>query len=136
MTQNEWAPYSSADADTWSLDPDAVAPHPDELFRALNDRTRRQLLHLLTHQSTATVDTLAEMVLSLRHSGSQSAGPEEHKQLTTALEHVHLPLLVDIGLIEHDRTTGTVEMTTIATPVEELIDFASQYELAHADHCQ
>jgi DNA-binding transcriptional ArsR family regulator len=136
MTQNERVSDSSLDADAWSIGADAAAPHPNELFRALNDRTRRQLLYLLCHQSTVTVDTLVEMIVSLRRSGTQPVPAEEYRQLNTALEHVHLPLLVDTGLVHYDRTAGTIELTSVAQPVETIIEYANRYEQCHSNHRQ
>lgn len=132
MTQHDRSQNTSKESNSWSLDPETCAPHPDELLRALNNQTRRQLLHLLTQQPTTSVETLVEMVHSLDHSGSTPIRAQEREQLASSLDHVHLPLLVDVGLIEYDRSTGSVELTPLSEPVEELIEFSRQYEISHA----
>jgi len=131
MTQHDWFPDSSADADTWSLDAETVAPYPDELFRALNDRTRRQILFLLFQQSAVSVETLVEMINSSRQSDEFQAGLSEQEQTGTDLEHVHLPLLADVGIVTYDRIENEVQLEPLATPVEELIQFAISYERAY-----
>jgi DNA-binding transcriptional ArsR family regulator len=134
MTKNEWFPDSSVDADGWSLDTETVSPPPDELYRALNDRTSREILYLLSQQSTMQIDRLVERVVGLRNPDLATQHTDDKKRIQTSLKHVHLPLLADVGLLTYDPADGEVALAQLATPVEELIEFTNRYEQAVRAH--
>ncbi len=95
----------------------------DEFYRALADRTRRRLAYYLTMQSETTVEDSTTALVGWDVSGQGSmASPSDHKEMRTALEHVHLPMLADAGLIEYDPDSGTVAAEDLHEDVEWLLE--------------
>lgn len=79
----------------------------DTALRVLADRRRRQLLRYLAESdSTATLDHL---VTALDEpTGGATAPDATREQLGAELQHVHLPMLQDAGLVEYDARTDTI----------------------------
>lgn len=46
----------------------------------------------------------------------------DRDRIRTALDHVHLPLLADVGLVEYDRQRDTVAFEPVDPFLEALID--------------
>jgi len=122
------------DAGEWDLgSSNAVAPHPDDLFTALADATRRQVTWYLLDESPASVHELADVVAGWRLDGQAAVGPGEHETIVAALHHSHLPVLDEAGLADYRREDGTVAATPLAPVVEDAVRFANAYEAALAD---
>lgn len=70
----------------------------DDLFQALSDERRRQVLFaLLDHDGRGAV--------SVPDGGSTGGEPGSRR---VEMHHVHLPKLVDMGLVEWDRDASRV----------------------------
>lgn len=75
----------------------------DAAFRLLADRSRRHLVGYLTAEESGVV-TREELA---GHLASRRPDARE-RQIRARLVHVHLPLLADAGLVDHDRRSGHV----------------------------
>ncbi|WP_336136477.1 DUF7344 domain-containing protein [Natronomonas amylolytica] len=94
----------------------------DRLYRALASTQRRRLLCFLLDTDETTVDELATVLTGWTASERGTMGTEEDReQLVMALRHVHLPLLTDVGLVNYDRKSGTVDIEPLVPDVSELI---------------
>lgn len=92
----------------------------DSLFQCLAKWRRRIVLsHLLAIEDRpVTIDELVDAV-SEAESYSSSSDPES---VAITLDHVHLPLLADTGVIEYDRERGIVTTTTQTPYIESYLD--------------
>lgn len=73
----------------------------DELFRILAHERRRQVLATLwATESGVPVDELATRLASAESRADESTSEAARKEVETSLVHVHLPKLVDAGLVE------------------------------------
>lgn len=91
-------------------DADSAAPMRDALFAALADPLRRTILDVLSHQfGPIQRETLARELLADERDIAESAvSSDAVMQLVPTLHHVHLPILLDAGLIEYDVDEHTV----------------------------
>lgn len=80
------------------------APSLDAVFDVLSDRRRRYALYYLhgLTDGVATVDEIADHVLS------REGTKVDRSRIVTSLQHVHLPRLDDVGVLEHDARSETV----------------------------
>ena len=69
--------------------------------------------------SEAERDSSSLPLASPSPSSSSSADPES---VAITLDHVHLPLLADTGLIEYDRERGIVTITAQTPAIEPYLD--------------
>lgn len=92
----------------------------DALFECLAKRRRRVVLtYLLTSRTqSAAVEDLVTAVIETE---SHSSSPDPESVVIT-LDHIHLPLLADTGLIEYERDRGIVTTTSRITDIEPYLD--------------
>lgn len=88
----------------------------DWLFRALSDSRRRFVLAYLldTENGAATFDELVDAVVEAE-THSPAPGRES---VAISLDHHHLELLAEKGLIEYERDRGVVQTTDRTLQVE------------------
>lgn len=91
-------------------DSDADSASLDRLFRALADTRRRTVLDVLSHQlSPIHTETLARELGARERDIPESEVPTDTvDEILVDLTHVHLPHLVDAGLIAYDTDEQTV----------------------------
>lgn len=80
----------------------------DDLFAALADRYRRQILAYLIEHDSATVEELRSRLTSGNTSRSIPGD-----LIATQLYHSYLPYLDDVGFVRYDRDANTVEATDV-----------------------
>ena len=94
----------------------------NEFYRALASERRRRLLYLLLDGDERAVGEFATMLTGWTATETGTMGmPAERDEIIVGLEHSHLPLLADAGLVTYDRQRGTVELESLAPAVETLI---------------
>lgn len=79
-------------------------------FGLLSDRRRRYVLRSLieTTDGVAEFDHLVDRVVELERAANDDP-PEDHRQrVAIALHHVHLPRLIETGVVEYDWRNETV----------------------------
>ncbi|MXR41597.1 ArsR family transcriptional regulator [Halobaculum sp. WSA2] len=97
----------------------------DALYRAFASRQRRRLLAMLRDvgRDGTSVDELATLLCGYDATDASTMGTaDDRDRLLAALTHVHLPHLDDVGLVEYDRTAGTVAPRPLDPGVEDLLD--------------
>lgn len=95
----------------------------DLIFDALsNERRQRALLHLQHVERTTLVD-LAEHVAAWENNTTiGSVTREARSRVYTGLYHSHVPRLADMGIVEYDRETDMVSLTSAADAVVPYLD--------------
>ncbi|ELY65795.1 hypothetical protein C490_13486 [Natronobacterium gregoryi SP2] len=114
-------------------------PSLDCVFDLLSDRRRRYALYYLHERDdgVATIDELTNYVAALEarvdsdsETGTESEGAEaDRKQrIRTELQHVHLPKLEEVGVLEQDQRSETARYWTQPS-IEEWLEHARHKEL-------
>lgn len=102
---------------------DVDAAAVDEAFRLLADGARRTVLHVLRERESTSIDELADVVAGRRAAETGTfVPPSQRGRFRIELDHVHLPMLADHGVLNYDRETGRVGRTRVPRVVEALID--------------
>lgn len=88
----------------------------DALFSTLADSRRRAILNFLEtpHARVDMGDLIAHIARLERKSGSVV----DSRKLAINLAHCHLPKLVEVGLVEYDRSKGKAARTSLAEQVD------------------
>ncbi len=83
----------------------------DAVFGALATERRRSVVRCLDeHGSPLALDVLAELLADAERSATAAdPDPTVADEIYTSLYHVHVPKLVDAGIVEYDRQGDTVE---------------------------
>lgn len=86
----------------------------DRLYDVLTSPRRRFLLaHLQEAGSPQELDALADAVAHWELDSETATVPEDtHKAITVSLHHVHLPKMVEAGLLTYDHDSATVDTTS------------------------
>ena len=97
----------------------------DERPDALADVRGRKILRFLSDQpdNAASVDELVRHI----NSRSRTDGTSEREQTEVELQHTHIPLLADRGLVEYDVRNGRVPFVSDRT-TEKLLELLSEFE--------
>lgn len=93
----------------------------DAVFETLASERRRNALYVL-YQSAGplSVSTLAEEVAELEGADAE--------RVATALFHVHLPKLADIGVVEYDTDDEAVRLTDLSERFRRYLTSAAEDE--------
>lgn len=106
---------------------DTDDPSLDVVFDLLaNQRRRYALACLETYSGAVALADLAEDVAGRENEESRTVIPKEEIQtVRTSLSHIHIPKLVDAGVVEHDQHRNQVK--TLETPdlVDQVQSFAT-----------
>ena len=101
----------------------------DDLYRALASTRRRRLLYILLVEEESTVQKLATVLTGWGTTETgRMATPEDRRDIITALEHHHLPLLAESELVTYDRQSGTVALCPVDQAVADLISRSVESE--------
>ncbi len=89
---------------------DETVPVSD-VYDALSNERRRRVLSMLSEETTPLdVAELAHVVATAETADQPHGTLDDHvTRVHTSLHHVHLPKLADLGLVEYDPATGTVD---------------------------
>lgn len=106
----------------------------DVIFDALSDRHRRHVLRsLLEHGQEVRMSELAEDLTGRDTGPSRPEVPPQASQnrmegaedrvheVTASLYHVHIPKLVDAGVVKYDPDRGIVRPTEFAYQIEHIL---------------
>lgn len=122
---NTNAEQTHPDQEQWEL----PSLSDDRLYQALSSGQRRRLLYVLLVEESSSVEKLATVLAGWTATESEEMiTSEDHKRILTELDHVHLPVLEDAGLVRYDRENGTVDIAPIDDTVAELISRSVETE--------
>jgi hypothetical protein len=101
----------------------------DGLYRALASTRRRRLLYYLLDTEEASVGTLATVLAGWDAIDTGTLSTQaDREQILLELEHIHLPLLADEGLLSYARTDGTVRIREVDESIRELIELTHRID--------
>lgn len=102
-------------------------PTLDDIFEILSHPERRELLYLFTEadEDLTSLDEVASQ-LSDRVTRHRAHAPDR-THLQVSLQHVHLPKLADLGLVEYDERREECRYRSDPT-VEDWLELARQFE--------
>jgi DNA-binding transcriptional ArsR family regulator len=94
----------------------------DQLYRVLASRPRRRLLYYLNDVGQSTVGELAEVLVGWETSEKGGMATEtEYDWTVIRLQHSHLPMLAEAGLVTYDEETGVVDCEPLDDAVTDLL---------------
>lgn len=103
---------------------------PTVLFELLANDDRRDVLRYLSQTAGATsIEDIAATVARWRSDRTESRTEE----LRIALHHIHLPKLVDEGVVRYDPETRTVERLGPADALSPYLQLAAAADIADMD---
>lgn len=89
-----------------SVDPGTI----DEVFQLLGNQMRRELLvYLEGRDGKASLDELVEYLSTAIDNHHPPVGAPPRDDVEIKLQHMHLPKLVDAGIVEYERQDHVVE---------------------------
>lgn len=92
---------------------------PGTAFTLLRDEDRRFLLaHLTRTVGVITLEAAADAIAA--QIGDRS--PTRREQLLTALHHVHVPMLVDAGVLAYDSSSHILELCPRAASLDPYLE--------------
>ena len=94
----------------------------DQFYRALASDHRRCVLSYLLEENESTVEELATVVCGWETTTAGTMQTSaDHSKIHVALVHIHLPQLVDAGLIDYEPNTGSVQINALHPNVANII---------------
>lgn len=98
----------------------------DEMFDVLSDRRRRYVLYALRDADSAVeMDDIVSFVVDRERIDTDG----HRSQVRTALHHVHLPKLADVGAVEYDTGRETCTPLELPERVASLVETAARIDL-------
>ncbi|MDG5777843.1 transcriptional regulator [Haloarculaceae archaeon H-GB2-1] len=89
----------------------------------LSKPERRCILYYLREHESASLEKLVDLVTGWLHAMTgDTAGPGDDQRIRTSLHHVHLPVLVDRGILTYDEANGNVELESLSTFTDRILD--------------
>ncbi|MFB6163621.1 MAG: hypothetical protein ABEJ31_00515 [Haloarculaceae archaeon] len=99
---------------------EASARDHSDAFDVLTDEHRCRAIEYLDRAGPTAVDDLVGYVVSRSdHEGTEL---DARSRMRVRFHHVHLPKMVDAGLVEYDREDSAVEPTAKLTQAVALLD--------------
>lgn len=97
----------------------------DTVFQTLSNRRRRYALRYLSRQNGAVVRLrdLSEWIAATENGVSPAEVTyKQRKRVYTSLYQSHLPALYRDGIVEYDRSRGTVSLTPVASTFDAYLE--------------
>lgn len=111
-------------AEEATLGNDLPAAVPDDVYRALAQSERRQVLSYLLEEQAVTLDEATTIVVGWKVTDEGAVGPDERERIRGALHHIHLPLLEEVGLVTYDRESKEIRLSSLTEPVRGVLQSA------------
>lgn len=118
------------------IEPPAEDGSPHEIpkgdaFEILKNRRRRDILHYLKQNgSEANVGNMAKQIAAWENNKEVDAvTSKQRKRLYTALYQSHLPKMDDVGILEYDQRSGTVELTQEGAELDVYLEFVPRNDI-------
>lgn len=111
-------------------------PSRDEIFEALSNRRRRNVIrYLKSRDPKARVRDIAEQLAAWENDVEISEVTyKQRKRVYTALHQSHLPKLADSGFIEYEPNRGLVSLTEESRHLEVYLEIVSEDEILWSEY--
>ena len=109
----------------------------DDLFDVLANQRRRFVVHLLKRAEapTVTIGKLADQIAAWENDRSvREVTGNQRKRVYTSLQQSHLPKMDDIGLVEFNKSRGTVQPTEAFNDVDVYLDVVEGREIPWSEY--
>ncbi|RLM50312.1 hypothetical protein [Halorubrum sp. Atlit-28R] len=115
---------------------DAAGPSRDEVFSALSNARRRNVIkYLKTNGSEARVRDIAEQLAAWENDVEiNEVTYKQRKRVYTALHQSHLPKLAESGFIDYERDRGLVSLTEESRQLEVYLEVVSENEILWSEY--
>jgi predicted transcriptional regulator len=119
-----------------SSDTDGEDLSRDEVFTALSNRRRRNVIkYLKTNGTEARVRDIAEQLAAWENDVEIPAVTyKQRKRVYTALHQSHLPKLAASGFIDYESDRGLVSLTEESRQLEVYLEIVSENEILWAEY--
>lgn len=98
----------------------------DETLRVLASHDRRWILYAMMNREIDTFDELTSVLWTLSEAVNDEA--VNKTQITIQLQQIHLPKLVDAGLIEHDPRNDRIVSTEKFDKFRDRLEVLEKWE--------
>jgi len=115
---------------------DADGPSRDEVFTALSNRRRRNVItYLKEHGDGARVRDIAEQLAAWENGLEiNEVTYKQRKRVYTALHQSHLPKLAESGFIDYEPDRGIVSQTEESRHLEMYLEVVSENEILWGEY--
>ena len=115
---------------------DADRPSRDEVFTALSNRRRRNVItYLKKHGDGARVRDIAEQLAAWENGLEvNEVTYKQRKRVYTALHQSHLPKLAESGFIDYEPDRGIVSQTEESRQLEVYLEVVSENEILWGEY--
>ena len=115
---------------------DADEPARDEVFTALSNRRRRNVItYLKQHGDDARVRDIAEQLAAWENDLEiAEVTYKQRKRVYTALHQSHLPKLAESGFIDYESDRGIVSLTEQSRRLEVYLEVVSENEILWGEY--
>ena len=112
---------------------DADGPSRDEVFTALSNARRRNVIrYLKTNGAEARVRDIAEQLAAWENDPEVTY--KQRKRVYTALHQSHLPKLAASGFIDYESDRGLVSLTEESRQLEVYLEIVSDNEILWSEY--
>jgi len=116
----------------------AQTPELGDVYEALSNRRRRFALHhlkQLDEEQPVDISTLSTQVAAWENgTDPEQLGYADRKNVHTSLYQFHVPKMDDLGLVNYDRSRGTVELTQYGRDVDVYLEAVYGREIPWATY--
>ncbi|MCG1007195.1 DUF7344 domain-containing protein [Halorubrum lacusprofundi] len=115
---------------------DADEPSRDEVFKALSNRRRRNVItYLKQHDDDARVRDISEQLAAWENDVEiPEVTYKQRKRVYTALHQSHLPKLAGGGFIDYEPNRGIVSLTEESRQLEMYLEVVSGNEILWGEY--
>jgi hypothetical protein len=114
------------------------APTPDDVYEVLSNRRRRYALHHLKQLEGEQPVSLSEVSTQVaaweNGSDPEQLGYSDRKNVHTSLHQFHAPKMDDLGVVNFDRSRGTVELTEYGQGVDVYLEAVYGHQIPWATY--
>ena len=107
----------------------------DTIFSMLSNRRRRYVLYYLNRNpGPASLRDLAERIAAWENDVEvANLDYKQRKRVYTSLHQTHLPKLDEAGVVDYDRSAGTITLADRATDLDVYLKLVDEHDIPWSD---